>query len=80
MLLHILFPEGDWGIKVTTIEHLANADVALVCYGDLGNSGPIILGAPPGKLIFQDGNEDEFRVSLARCFFLNKVSLASEIM
>ena len=63
-LLLLLFPEGDWGIKVTTIEHLANADVALVCYGDLGNSGPIILGAPPGKLIFQDGNEDEFRVSL----------------
>lgn len=42
---------------------LVNADVALVAYGERGNSGPIILGAPPGKKIFQDGNEDEFRVS-----------------
>ena len=55
---------------MTTIEQLVNADVSLVCYGDLGNSGPIILGAPPGKLIFQDGNEDEFRVSLMIMVFL----------
>ena len=55
---------------MTTIEQLVNADVALVCYGDLGNSGPIILGAPPGKLIFQDGNEDEFRVNSLFVFML----------
>lgn len=48
---------------MSTINELTNGDVALVAYGDKGNSGPIILGAPPGKQIFQDGNEDEFRVS-----------------
>lgn len=41
--------------------------MALVAYGEKGgvteNSGPIVLGAPPGRPIFQSGNEDEFRVS-----------------
>lgn len=60
------FAEGDWSIHVSTVTELKDGDVALVAYGDRGgvteNSGPIILGAPPGRPIFQDGNEDEFRV------------------
>lgn len=51
---------------MSSASDLVDGDVALVAYGDHGNSGPIILGAPPGKLIFQGGNEDEFRVG-TRC-------------
>jgi len=53
---------------VNTSETLQGGDVALVVYGDLGNSGPISLGAPPGKVIFQAGNSDEFRVSIVGVF------------
>ncbi|CAG2226149.1 RP1 [Mytilus edulis] len=49
--------DGDWSIQVSTLESLdENADVALVVYGDLGQSGSILLGAPPGKKIFTAGN------------------------
>jgi len=58
------------------LSDLLNADVALVAYGDRGNSGPIILGAPPGKKIFQDGNEDEFRVSDNVCCMLGSYEVA----
>lgn len=60
----LCFSEGDWSIHVSTLTDLVNGDVALVAYGDRGNSGPIVLGAPPGKQIFQQGNEDEFRVCI----------------
>lgn len=53
---------GDWSIQVSTLETIQNGEVALVVYGDRGNSGPIQLGAP-GKSIFLTGNKDEFRVS-----------------
>lgn len=53
---------------MSTLESLdENADVALVVYGDLGQSGSILLGAPPGKKIFTAGNNDEFRVSHFCC-------------
>ena len=60
----MIFLDGDWSIHVSTLESLdENADVSLTVYGDLGTSGAIILGAPPGKKIFTAGNNDEFRVS-----------------
>ena len=61
----LLITDGDWSIQVATLESLdEQADVALVVYGDLGTSGSILLGAPPGKKIFTTGNNDEFRVSV----------------
>lgn len=72
--LYCIFVDGDWSIQVSSLETLENADVAIVVYGDKGNSGPIILGAPPGKSIFVAGNNDEFRV----CIFVKAaVSLVS---
>ncbi|XP_061166198.1 lipoxygenase homology domain-containing protein 1-like [Saccostrea echinata] len=56
--------EDDWNIHVSTIEELMNAEVALVAYGDNGNSGAIRLEAPPGREIFQPNNEDGFRSTL----------------
>ncbi|XP_048764444.2 lipoxygenase homology domain-containing protein 1-like isoform X2 [Ostrea edulis] len=56
--------EDDWNIHVSTIEELKNADVALVIYGETGNSGGIRLEAPPGREIFQPNNEDGFRASV----------------
>ncbi|XP_052774352.1 lipoxygenase homology domain-containing protein 1-like isoform X2 [Mya arenaria] len=58
------YADGDWSIHVSSLSELVDGDVALVAYGDKGNSGPIVLGAPPGRKIFQEGNEDEFRESL----------------
>lgn len=54
--------DGDWSIYVSTLSNLQDADVALVAYGDKGDSGAIILAAPPGKPVFMAGNNDEFRV------------------
>ncbi|KAL4236117.1 retinal rod cell development [Mactra antiquata] len=62
--------DGDWSIHVSTLTALKDGDVAVVAYGEKGelteNSGQIILGAPPGRPIFQDGNEDEFRVCIIK--------------
>lgn len=64
-LIYLVFlAEDDWNIHVSTIEELKNADVALVVYGETGNSGGVRLEAPPGKPIFQPNNEDGFRVSI----------------
>ncbi|KAL3869892.1 hypothetical protein ACJMK2_042519 [Sinanodonta woodiana] len=69
------FSAGDWSIHVSSEETLDDADVALVAYGNKGNSGRIILGAPPGKKIFQGGNEDEFRANLLKVGKLFKIRL-----
>lgn len=64
-LIYLVFlTEDDWNIHVSTIEELKNADVAVVVYGETGNSGGVRLEAPPGKPIFQPSNEDGFRVSV----------------
>ncbi|XP_071154983.1 lipoxygenase homology domain-containing protein 1-like isoform X1 [Mytilus edulis] len=71
-----LFGDGDWSIQVSTLESLdENADVALVVYGDLGQSGSILLGAPPGKKIFTAGNNDEFRANLSKVGNIYKIRL-----
>ncbi|KAJ8306151.1 hypothetical protein KUTeg_016696 [Tegillarca granosa] len=67
--------DGDWSIQVSSLETLENADVAIVVYGDKGNSGPIILGAPPGKSLFVAGNNDEFRANLAKVGKISKIRL-----
>ena len=68
IIITFLISEGDWGINVSTLSSLKDGDVALVAYGEKNgvteNTGPIILSGPPGRPIFQDGNEDEFRVSI----------------
>ncbi|WAR22969.1 LOXH1-like protein [Mya arenaria] len=67
--------DGDWSIHVSSLSELVDGDVALVAYGDKGNSGPIVLGAPPGRKIFQEGNEDEFRANLLKIGKMFKIRL-----
>ncbi|KAH3831729.1 hypothetical protein DPMN_104999, partial [Dreissena polymorpha] len=69
------FADGDWSIHVSTLTDMADGDVALIAYGDKGNSGPIVLGAPPGRKIFQEGNEDEFRANLLKIGKMFKIRL-----
>ncbi|XP_069127319.1 uncharacterized protein [Argopecten irradians] len=65
---------GDWSIQIGSLESLQNGDLALVVYGDRGNSGAIQLGAP-GKDIFQKGNKDEFRSNLQKVGTIRKIRL-----
>ncbi|XP_060083246.1 lipoxygenase homology domain-containing protein 1-like [Ylistrum balloti] len=68
------FAVGDWSIQVSTLDTLQDGEVALVVYGDHGNSGAIQLGAP-GKDIFQKGNKDEFRANLQKVGTIKKIRL-----
>ena len=65
--------DGDWKIWVTSDEDLVYGTVALVVYGDRGNSGPIMLGEDGsetsrtnnhnGSGMFRQNNKDTFKVS-----------------
>ncbi|XP_021373395.1 lipoxygenase homology domain-containing protein 1-like isoform X2 [Mizuhopecten yessoensis] len=68
------FAVGDWSINISTKDTLKNGDIALVVYGDRGNSGAIPLGAP-SKEIFQEGNKDEFRANLQKVGTIKKIRL-----
>ena len=63
LMLMMLFSEGDWKVTLDTIENLENGQVALVVYGDKGQSGPIML-TPPVKNgpAYRAGSSDEFKV------------------
>ena len=58
-------PEGDWKLLVATEESAYTSRVALVVYGEDGNSGEIVLGEAGQSGIFQSGNQDQFKVSVA---------------
>ncbi|KAK3092113.1 hypothetical protein FSP39_025311 [Pinctada imbricata] len=74
-----LFPEvieyGEWGIEVSTLEDLRDASVTIVAYGDKGNTGAILLGAPPGEEVFLAGNNDQFKANLLKAGKLYKIRL-----
>jgi len=63
---------------LTTAESAKSADIALVIYGDHGNSGLIILGSSGSKGLFQSGNTDEFKVKIHSFIhsFIQTISIA----
>ncbi|XP_012939779.1 lipoxygenase homology domain-containing protein 1 isoform X2 [Aplysia californica] len=68
--------EGDFRVLVSTTESMEQGKVALVVFGDKGNSGPIILQGPTENgPLFKAGNSDEFKVNLATVGKINKVRL-----
>ena len=50
---------------MATEESAYTSRVALVVYGEDGNSGEIVLGEAGQSGIFQSGNQDQFKVSVA---------------
>ena len=78
-LAFVLLPDGDWKVWITTAESASGCRVAMVAYGDRGNSGPILLG--DANELFQAGNKDEFKVGEyvhsrhPECIHLSTVSL-----
>ena len=55
--------DGDWKVWVSTARSAApGTEVILIAYGDQGQSDPISLGTA-GDGLFQEGNQDQFKVS-----------------
>ncbi len=59
----VLVTDGDWKVWVTTSESIDGGDIAMVVYGESGNSGPIILGKASETGLFLAGNQDNFKVN-----------------
>jgi hypothetical protein len=60
-------------VTITTEEAARDSQVAMVVYGEEGNSGEIILGTAGQLGMFQTGNQDQFKVGLCQEHFTASV-------
>ena len=74
MLLLFCPPDGDWKVWVVSLEDAMDGDIALVVYGDKGNSGPVILGSAGENGLFMKGNKDIFKVGYT-CIYTSHILL-----